>query len=287
MSSARRVSVKLALTPMCCSCPSVVVEAEQEAAEQRPLRRGLLVLAVAGHHHVGGAGVLDLEHDPAVLGVRRVERLGDHAVEPGALELLEPALRLLRVLRGAGQVAGTLGAEPAQRLLHRRAPLAQRPVGVRLVAQGEQVEGDEAGRRLLGEHVDPRLGRVDPLLEHLELQPVADRHEQLAVEHAPLGQLPLDRLDQLGEVARQRLGVAAGQLHLVAVAEDDAAEPVPLGLEDQPVVLAPGSGMPFTDLASIGRTGGITGRSTWRPYGGCRVGRGCVIRTEHPLAPSA
>ena len=84
------------------------------------------------------------------------------------------------------------------------------------------------GRRLLGEHVDPRLGRVDPLLEHLELQPVADRHEHLAVEHAPLRQLPLDRLDQLGEVARQRLGVAAGQLHLVAVAEHDAPEPVPL-----------------------------------------------------------
>ena len=215
----------------------VVVEAEQETAQQRSLRRGLLVLAVAGDHHVGGAGVLDLEHGAAVLGVRRVERLGDHPVEPGALELLEPALRLLRVLGGAGQVAGALGAEPAERLLHRRAPLAQRPVGVRLVAEGEQVEGDEAGRCLLGQHVDARLGRVDPLLEHLELQPVTDRHEHLAVEHAPLGQLPLDRLDQLGEVARQRLGVAAGQLHLVAVAEDDAAEPVPLGLEDQPVVL--------------------------------------------------
>ena len=37
--------------------------------------------------------------------------------------------------------------------------------------------------------------------------------------------------DHLGEVAGQRLGVAAGQLDLVAVLEHDAAEAVPLGLE--------------------------------------------------------
>ena len=65
--------------------------------------------------------------------------------------------------------------------------------------------------------------------------PTAD--EELAVEHAPLGQLLLDRRDDLGEVAGQRLGVAAGQLDLVAVAEHDAAEAVPLGLEAQAAVL--------------------------------------------------
>ena len=47
------------------------------------------------------------------------------------------------------------------------------------------------------------------------------------------GSLALQRLDHLGEVAGQRLLVAAGQLHLVAVAEDDAAEAVPLGLVEQ------------------------------------------------------
>ena len=40
-------------------------------------------------------------------------------------------------------------------------------------------------------------------------------------------------LDELGEVAGQRPLVAAAQLHLVAVAEDDAAEAVPLRLEDE------------------------------------------------------
>ncbi len=43
-------------------------------------------------------------------------------------------------------------------------------------------------------------------------------------------------VDHLGEVARQRLGVARGQLHLVTVLEDQASEPVPLGLEREPTV---------------------------------------------------
>ena len=94
-----------------------------------------------------------------------------------------------------------------------------------------------SGRGLLGQHPHPGVGRVDPLLQPLELEPVTDGHEDLAVEHAPLGQGRLHRLDDLGEVAGQRLGVAAGELDLVAVAEHDAAEAVPLGLEHQPAVL--------------------------------------------------
>ena len=182
--------------------------------------------------------MLDLQHRAGVRLVRRPQRLGDHAVEPGALELVEPLLGLGRVGGGAGQVAGAV--EPGERLLQGRAPLRERAVDVRLVAEREQVERDERGRRLLGQHVDARLGRVDPLLEHLELEPLGpdgECHEQLAVEHAALGQLLAHRGDDLGEVAGQRLGVAAGQLDLVAVLEHQAAEPVPLGLEAEPAVL--------------------------------------------------
>ena len=71
---------------------------------------------------------------------------------------------------------------------------------------------------------------MDPLLQRLELQPAVDRHHDLAVDHAALRQLGLERLDQLGEVARHRLLVAAADLDLVAVPEDDRAEAVPLGL---------------------------------------------------------
>ena len=79
----------------------------------------------------------------------------------------------------------------------------------------------------------PAGRRMDPLLQHLELQPVADHHHDLAVDHAPLRQVGLDRLDHLGEVAGHRLLVARADLDLVAVAEHDRAEAVPLGLVGQ------------------------------------------------------
>ncbi len=60
----------------------VVVQAEQERAEQR-LRGGRrLVQAVPREHDVRLAAVLDLEHRPLVRLVRAVERLGDDAVQP-------------------------------------------------------------------------------------------------------------------------------------------------------------------------------------------------------------
>ena len=72
---------------------------------------------------------------------------------------------------------------------------------------------------------------------------------------APLRQVGLDRLDDLGEVTGHRLLVAGADLHLVAVAEDYRAEAVPLRLE----ATTRRSGSAGTALASIGATGGITG----------------------------
>ena len=82
------------------------------------------------------------------------------------------------------------------------------------------------------------------------------------------------RLDQLGEVAGERPLVAAGQLDLVAVAEHDAAEAVPLRLV-QPARRRPGSSS--ASLASIGAIGGAIGRVTPAcqpaPRGQCTGGR--------------
>ena len=47
------------------------------------------------------------------------------------------------------------------------------------------------------------------------------------------GRCAADRLDHFREVAGQRFGAAAGQLHLVAVAQHDAPEAVPLGFIGQ------------------------------------------------------
>ena len=85
-------------------------------------------------------------------------------------------------------------------LLEPRAALVLGQLEQHLVAVGEQVEGDEARRGLLGQHVDARLGGVDALAERVEVLPalLVEQHD-LAVEHvAAGGEL------QLGEVAGER-----------------------------------------------------------------------------------
>jgi hypothetical protein len=74
---------------------------------------------------------------------------------------------------------------------------------------------------------------VDALQQRLEVELVAGRDDDLRVHHAALRQLLLHRGHDLGEVAGHRPLVAAAQLDLVAVAEDDAAEAVPLRLVEE------------------------------------------------------
>ena len=173
--------------------------------------------------------MLDLEHHPLVGQVEHVGRLGDDAVEAGALEHPEPALGEPLGVGRHGEVDRRLDA--VQRLGQGGPALGEGTLHQRVVAEGEQVEGDERGRRLAGQQVDPGGGRVDALLQRLEVEPLALAHHHLAVHHAALGELR-PRLDDLGEVAGHRALVAAAQLDLVAVAEDDRAEAVPLRLVD-------------------------------------------------------
>src|SRR4051812_27737716 len=75
-------------------------------------------------------------------------------------------------------------------------------------------------------------------LQRVEVETaVFAHHYKLAVEHAPLGQLREQRLAQFGEVAQQRLLVAALQVEVVAVTKHHATEAVPLRLEDVAVAL--------------------------------------------------
>ena len=116
------------------------------------------------------------------------------------------------------------------------APLGEGARGEVLVALREQVEDDEAGRGLFGQQPDPARGGVQAQLQRLEVQGAAlrvDEHD-LAVDDAAFGQVRADRLDDLGEVPRHRTLVAAADLDLVTVPEDDRAEPVPLRLVQLP-----------------------------------------------------
>ena len=119
---------------------------------------------------------------------------------------------------------------------------AERPAGQVLASQGEQVEGDEMGGRLLSQQVDPGLGGVDALQQRLEVQPLsrAVRDDDLAVDDAPLREFGLDGGHQFREVTGHRPLVPAADLDLIPVAEHDRAEAVPLGLEtERPVGYLP------------------------------------------------
>src|SRR5207249_6675678 len=85
-----------------------VVEAEQKRADE--LARTVLVPAEAAHHAVRGAGMLDLDHRALARLVGRGLVLGDDAVEPGALEAVEPLLRDHAVAAAGREVHGTLRA---------------------------------------------------------------------------------------------------------------------------------------------------------------------------------
>ena len=208
----------------------VVVEAEEERADRVGPR---LVDAVAGQHAVGGADVLDLRHHALVGLVGQLRVLGDDAVEPGTLEALEPLPRELGVLGDGREVDRRPRA--GERRLERRAALGERPRGQVLVAEREQVEGDEARRGLAGEQVDAAGGGVEALLERPEVEPpVGAGDHDLAVDDGARRQALACRRDHLGEVARHRAGVATADLDLVAVAEHDRAEAVPLGLVERP-----------------------------------------------------
>ena len=71
---------------------------------------------------------------------------------------------------------------------------------------------------------------MDPLLERIEVEPVpfAVGDDDLAVDDAAVGQRVGEHRQQLREISVERLLVAARELDVVAVTEDDAAEPVPL-----------------------------------------------------------
>ena len=65
----------------------------EQAEQQRADALAVLVDAVAGDRAVGGSGVLHLDERALARLVGSVDRLGDDAIEAGALEALEPFLR--------------------------------------------------------------------------------------------------------------------------------------------------------------------------------------------------
>ena len=72
---------------------------------------------------------------------------------------------------------------------------------------------------------------MDAQQQRLEVEAAGADDDDLAVEDTPLGQCPGERGGQLGEIPVHRFFVTALQQDLVAVAEHQGSEAVPLRLE--------------------------------------------------------
>ena len=120
----------------------VVVEPEQQRADVGA--RAVLVPAEPGHDAIGGALVLDLEHRPLAGLVGRIEPLRDDAVEPRALEPLEPVGRGRAVPGRRRQVDRRLGV--AEDGLEAGSAFALRDRAQVVVAEREEVPRHEARR---------------------------------------------------------------------------------------------------------------------------------------------
>ena len=151
---------------------------------------------------------------------------------------------------------GRLG--PAEQRLELGTPLGERHVAQIAIAEAQQIEKHDRRGNLLREKLDARERRVNTKLERFEIEPAVTRHDQLAVEYALFRELTPEMIDELGEIAVERLGVAALDHDLVAIAENEHPKSVPLRLEDP---RSP-AGSSSVRLASMGNTGGGTKSST-------------------------
>ena len=209
-----------------------VVEAEQQRAHERA--RPLLVPAEAGDHAVRGARVLHLHHRALARLVRRALVLGHHAVEPGALEAVEPLGRD-RALAAAGrEVDAAAGArqrslQPLPALGLRHATRRSSPSSASRsnatndagISAASFFTRDAAGAAASAERRS--RARAAPAIT---ISPSTTQRS---------GRLACKNGLELGEVAVERLQVAALDVQPVVVAEHDRAEAVPLRLE-QPAV---------------------------------------------------
>ena len=161
----------------------VVVETEQQRANHRA--GAVLVPAKTGHHAIGRALVLHLDHRALAGAIGLVEPLGHHAVEPGSLEATEPVLGQRVIARGRRQVHGRGGA--CHHVLEALAALGERRLPQVFIAQREQVPRHERRRRLRGQQPDPRSGGMDAQQQRLEVEAAGADDDDLAVEDTPLG----------------------------------------------------------------------------------------------------
>ena len=240
------------MTPTDASVPSSLVQAQQQRADRSVAR---LVHPVTGDDAVRRAHGLDLEHDALVWLIGDRQRLGDQAVEAGALEFGEPALRGSKI-GGRGRDVDRW-ARVGQRVDQRGAALAERPRRVVLVAECEQVEGNKRGRGLLRQHLHARVGRVDALLQCFEIESEAGGISWVGRSRRRSRSVSAVRR---GRRRRARESTGSMDVRCGCPARRRSRRGSRwTGIRPTWAHRKRRAGSSATDLASIGETGGITG----------------------------
>ena len=153
-------------------------------------------------------------------------------------------------------------ADREQRLQH-APPLSERHAAQIAVPLAEQVEEHDRRRDLLRQQLHARRRRMKAQLQRVEVErAILARRRSRRRARSARAAASASGSTSSGKVAIERLLVAALNQDLVAVAKDQRAKAVPLRFEDP----GPPAGSSPTRLASIGKTGGLTGRSITMSY---------------------
>ena len=189
--------------------------------------------------------------------VRVGRALGDDAVEAGALEDVEPVAATPG--RSVDGVSRTDAGGSASSRSRRGAALAERRRAQVASPSARQSKATyDAGAASASISTRDAAGWMRSSRAS-KSRPPSGGDDDLAVEHEPrvgAAERP-ERALELGEVPVQRLEVAALDVDLGPVPEDEGPEPVPLRLVDPP---SP-SGISGVGLASIGSIGGSIGNA--------------------------
>ena len=118
-----------------------------------------------------------------------------------------------------------------QHLLEAAAASVEGLIAQVFIACAHEVKKDDGCGNLAGQELDARCRGMDAKLQSVKVQTVRAGDDNLPIEHATSGQLRDQRVTQLRKVAVQRLAIAALDQKLLAIAEDDGAKAVPLGLK--------------------------------------------------------
>jgi hypothetical protein len=221
------------------------------------------VPAEAGHDAVGGPGVLDLAivRLPGWYGAPAGLAITPSSPAPSKRRTSRRAAPVLRHRREVDRRRGAreqrARAGPAARRCG-RSRRSSSPAASRSKAT------NEAGDCLAASRATRDAAGCRRSWSASKSSPPGPGDHDLAVEHAARrAAAPAARSSQLGEVAVERLEVAALDVDVAAVAEDERAEAVPLRLVDPAVAV--GRQVSGVSFASIGSIGGAIARSAAAP----------------------